>query len=95
MPIRQGPGTRGLSDFGIAAGVHIVQDTFKGEQTADAIVIDNVLEHVAEPARMLDTAAASLNPGGLLIVITPNVDDIRAVFTCLAKATPLGTAGSY
>ena len=32
-----------------------------------------------QPARMLETAAASLNPGGLLVVITPNVDDIRAV----------------
>jgi SAM-dependent methyltransferase len=70
---------RGLSDFGIRAGVPIVQRVFNGEQTADAIVIDNVLEHVAEPARMLEIAAASLNPGGLLIVITPNVHDIRAV----------------
>jgi SAM-dependent methyltransferase len=70
---------RGLSDFGIRAGIPIVQHTFNGEQTADAIVIDNVLEHVAEPARMLEIAAASLNPGGLLIVITPNLDDIRAI----------------
>ncbi len=70
---------RGLSDFGIRAGLPIIQRAFSGEQTADAIVIDNVLEHVAEPARMLETAATSLRPGGLLIVITPNVDDIRAV----------------
>lgn len=70
---------RGLSDFGIRAGVPIVQDLFKGDRTADAIVIDNVLEHVAEPLQLLKTARLSLNPGGLLIVITPNVDDIRAV----------------
>jgi SAM-dependent methyltransferase len=70
---------RGLSDFGIRAGVPILQKTFNGEQTADAIVIDNVLEHVAEPASMLKVAAGSLNPGGLLVVITPNVDDIRAL----------------
>jgi hypothetical protein len=38
-----------------------------------------VLEHVAEPAKMLETAAASLNAGGMLIVITPNVNDIRAI----------------
>lgn len=69
----------GLSDFGIRAGIPIIQRPFNGEQTADAIVIDNVLEHVAQPAKMLEIAAASLNPGGLLVVITPNVNDIRAI----------------
>jgi SAM-dependent methyltransferase len=70
---------RGLSDFGIRAGVPIIQRTFEGEQRADAIIIDNVLEHVAEPARMLEIAASALNAGGILIAITPNVNDIRAL----------------
>jgi len=70
---------RGLSDFGIRAGVPIIQRTFEGDQRADAIVIDNVLEHVAEPAQMLEIAAGALNPGGILIAITPNVNDIRAL----------------
>jgi SAM-dependent methyltransferase len=70
---------RGLSDFGIRAGVPILQRTFEGDQRTDAIIIDNVLEHVAEPAQMLETAAAALNPGGILIAITPNVNDIRAL----------------
>jgi SAM-dependent methyltransferase len=70
---------RGLSDFGIRAGVPIIQRTFEGDQRADAIVIDNVLEHVAEPAKMLEIAASALNPGGILIAITPNVNDIRAL----------------
>jgi SAM-dependent methyltransferase len=70
---------RGLSDFGIRAGVPITQTTFEGNQRADALVIDNVLEHVAQPAEMLEIAAGALNPGGILIVITPNVNDIRAL----------------
>lgn len=70
---------RGLSDFGIAKGVPIIQTPFEGNQSADAIIIDNVLEHVTDPAGMLKTARASLNPGGLLIVITPNVGDVRAL----------------
>jgi SAM-dependent methyltransferase len=70
---------RGLSDFGIRAGVPIIQTTFEGKQRADAIVIDNVLEHVAEPAEMLQIAVSALNPGGILVVITPNVNDIRAL----------------
>jgi SAM-dependent methyltransferase len=70
---------RGLSDFGIRAGVPITQTIFEGNQRGDAVVIDNVLEHVAEPAEMLEIAAKALNPGGILIVITPNVNDIRAL----------------
>jgi SAM-dependent methyltransferase len=70
---------RGLSDFGIRAGVPIVQTTFEGKEQADAIVIDNVLEHVAEPAQMIDIAGRALKPGGMLVVITPNVDDVRAL----------------
>jgi SAM-dependent methyltransferase len=69
----------GLSDFGIRAGVSIVQEVYEGGAKADAVVIDNVLEHVAQPRQLLETAAASLNPGGIVIVITPNVHDIRAL----------------
>jgi SAM-dependent methyltransferase len=69
----------GLSDFGIRAGVPIVQQVYEGGAKADAVVIDNVLEHVAQPRQLLETAAASLNPGGIVIAITPNVHDIRAL----------------
>ena len=69
---------RGLAEFGIAAGVQIVREPYNGGRSADAVVIDNVIEHVtAGHAEMIRTAAASLNPDGLLIVITPNVDDLR------------------
>jgi SAM-dependent methyltransferase len=68
---------RGLSDFGINHGVNIVQTEFHGEQRGDAIILDNVIEHVAEPRELLETAAAALNPGRILIVIVPNAEDIR------------------
>jgi SAM-dependent methyltransferase len=70
---------RGLSDFGIRAGVPIVQQVYKGGARADAIIIDNVLEHVAEPLELIALAAGSLNAGGMMVVITPNVHDIRAI----------------
>ncbi|MET4229453.1 SAM-dependent methyltransferase [Bradyrhizobium sp. LA6.10] len=77
---------RGLSDFGIRAGVPIIQEIYRGGDTADAIVIDNVIEHhVAEPRQMVEVAARSLRPGGLVIVITPNVHDVRAIFPQFRK----------
>jgi SAM-dependent methyltransferase len=44
---------------------------------ADAFVFDNVLEHVEDPRRLVRDAAASLRPGGALIVIVPNRHDLR------------------
>lgn len=70
---------RGLSDFGIRAGVPIVQESYSGGRKADAIIVDNVLEHVAEPRMLLEAAASSLNANGIMVVITPNVNDIRAL----------------
>lgn len=76
---------RGLSDFGIAEGVNIVQAPFHGSVPADAVVIDNVLEHVMEPRQLIKTAASVLNPGGLLIVITPNLNDVRTLYPAWRK----------
>ena len=45
--------------------------------SADAIVIDNVLEHVLEPKKLIATAVKVLNNQGILIVIVPNFQDIR------------------
>jgi SAM-dependent methyltransferase len=69
----------GLSKFGQQHGVHVVHDFFRGETAppADAIVIDNVLEHVLDPQGLLADAVATLNPGGLAVVIVPNRDDLR------------------
>lgn len=42
----------------------------------DAVTLWDVIEHVAEPAELLDRAHALLAPGGLLIMATPAVDGL-------------------
>lgn len=71
----------GLSRFGQQHGVNVVHDFFKRETAppADAIVIDNVLEHVLDPQGLLADAVATLRPGGLAVVIVPNRDDLRQI----------------
>jgi SAM-dependent methyltransferase len=69
----------GLSRFGQQHGVNVVHDFFRRETAppADAIVIDNVLEHVLDPQGLLADAVATLRGGGLAVVIVPNRDDLR------------------
>jgi len=69
----------GLSTFGQQHGVNIVHDFFRRETAApsDAIVIDNVLEHVVDPQHLLADAVSTVREGGLAIVIVPNRDDLR------------------
>jgi SAM-dependent methyltransferase len=69
---------RGLSDFGLKRGVNILQTAFTPEpQSAEAVILDNVLEHVLDPKRMIHEAILTLRPGGLLVIIVPNRWDIR------------------
>lgn len=64
-----------------AHGLEVRQGLFEGPSSVDgpmdAIVFDNVLEHVAEPDRLVGAAMATLKPGGLLVVIVPNLHDVR------------------
>jgi SAM-dependent methyltransferase len=71
----------GLSKFGQGHGVNIVHDFFRSETAgaSDAIVIDNVLEHVLDPQGLLSDAVSTLRDGGLAIVIVPNRDDLRQI----------------
>jgi SAM-dependent methyltransferase len=71
----------GLSHFGQQHGVNIVQAIFRSETAprADAVVIDNVLEHVLDPQGLLADAIATLRGDGLAIVIVPNRDDLRQI----------------
>ena len=44
---------------------------------ADAVIFDNVLEHVVDPLTLLHHAHTTLREGGLVVVIVPNRDDVR------------------
>ncbi|MDW5593650.1 class I SAM-dependent methyltransferase [Conexibacter stalactiti] len=43
----------------------------------DAIVMWHVLEHLADPAALIASAAAALAPGGMLIAIAPNPESLQ------------------
>ena len=42
----------------------------------DAVVLDNVIEHVPDPAATFAECARLLRPGGRLVMITPNLDSL-------------------
>jgi SAM-dependent methyltransferase len=49
----------------------------KLNKKVDAIILDNVLEHVQDPRQILDEVSKALRPGGIAIIIVPNVKDLR------------------
>lgn len=51
-------------------------EAFKPKGRYDAIVLINLIEHVADPAKMLRKLKACLSPQGLLLVKTPNTDTL-------------------
>lgn len=61
-------------------GVNIIDDFYDPEvleQDYDAVVLDNVLEHVLNPVQLLQDASKSLNTNGIAIVIVPSRYDLR------------------
>ena len=48
-------------------------------EPADAIILDNVLEHVEEPKALLAEGVRALAPGGVAVVIVPNRQDVRGL----------------
>lgn len=72
------PDTRAAQMARESHGLDVVEGTVEGtllpEEAFDAIAIRHVIEHVAEPVRMLERIRPSLKPGGRLVVRTPNLD---------------------
>ena len=46
------------------------------EETFDVVVMRHVLEHFADPFQVLTQVRRHLRPGGLLVVVVPNIDCI-------------------
>lgn len=47
---------------------------YRGEAPFDCVLMGEIIEHVAHPARLLNAAFENLAPGGLLVLTTPNGD---------------------
>lgn len=66
--------------YALKSGLDIHVDYFTAEklkQNADAVLIDNVLEHMINPKETVQQIANALNPGGIVVVIVPNYYDLR------------------
>ncbi len=63
-------------------GVNIVNDTYDADsvaETYDAVVLDNVIEHVRHPKKILYDATINLKKTGIIIVIVPSRYDLRRI----------------
>mgnify|MGYP001370262344 CR=1 FL=1 len=70
------PGTvhAGARDADVIADLH---DLPVADGSFDAVVCTEVLEHVAEPARVLDELARVLRPGGTVLITVPFVGGLH------------------
>ena len=54
-------------------------------QTFDVVVAGDIIEHLSNPGAFLTRARAHLNPGGLLLVTTPNPVTLERYFRVLLR----------
>jgi SAM-dependent methyltransferase len=63
-------------------GVRLLQGRFPhpaiGHRRFDIITIIDVIEHLSTPVALLSHAAEALAPGGMLVVVTPDVGSVAA-----------------
>ena len=59
-----------------------------GGELYDLACAVEIIEHVENPAQLIRSAAASVQPGGYLIVSTPNVESAQARFEWLLNGYP-------
>ena len=64
-------------------GLNVVNGFFTSQsldKKVDIIVLDNVLEHLIEPREVMQSVSDAVKPDGILIVLVPNLHDIRRYF---------------
>ena len=67
----------GRDAFGLPIELRYLRDDDEARGTMDVVMGSEVVEHVTSTAAFVRTLRAMLRPGGLLILTTPNGDDIR------------------
>lgn len=67
--IAHGKQTYGLGD---AIGTQTIEELIARGERYDVITMFEVIEHLEEPAAVIDAAKTLLKPGGLFVVSTPN-----------------------
>ena len=68
---------------GLAVHNGTLQSVGYGDGVFDAVTVDHVIEHVADPGGFLTECRRVLRPGGRLVVVTPNMSALgRRVFGC-------------
>ncbi|NNE74494.1 MAG: class I SAM-dependent methyltransferase [Acidimicrobiales bacterium] len=69
-----------IVEFARTGGIDLREGLFERgslDRPVDAVVLDNVIEHVADPMDLLELCRDALRPRGLLVVIVPNRHDLR------------------
>lgn len=62
----------------LSAEIHCVRfEDFTSSKKFDIVICSHVLEHVADPVRLLRRLRELLSPGGILIGIVPNADSLH------------------
>jgi SAM-dependent methyltransferase len=68
------------ANFCKAKGLPVREEIFTASQIENkvqGIIFDNVLEHVEDPVGLLEQGAEVLGSGGVMVVLVPNLWDIR------------------
>jgi len=66
----------GRDALSLAIELRYLRDDDEARGTMDVVMASEVIEHVPSPAAFVRTLRAMLKPGGLLMMTTPNGDDI-------------------
>ncbi len=66
----------GRDAFGLPIELRYLRDDDEARGTMDVVMGSEVIEHVTSPSAFVRTLKAMLKPGGVLVLTTPNGDDI-------------------
>ena len=68
---------KSLKNEGIELAVNNIEEEFPFNETFDAIIMNNVIEHFLNPVQVLKKCKNSLSKNGKIILITPNSNAIE------------------